>query len=147
VIHEKKIFEDLSKFSLFCPKRGQPLYLNKSESPIPQACSLPSLVEIGLVVLEKKSFKGKSCRTDVGRTLHHPISSAGLWPGELIIYSSYETKFISSHTGTTLNFRRSRRTLSNVHDLHGWRRYVLQWTFTFSVMDSDVSQRSASDKH
>jgi len=32
VVHEK-IFEDLSTFSLFCPKRGQPLYLNKSESP------------------------------------------------------------------------------------------------------------------
>jgi len=32
VVHEKKIFEYLSKFSLFCPlfgpKRGQPLYLN-----------------------------------------------------------------------------------------------------------------------
>jgi len=26
--------------------------------PIPQACFLPSLVEIDLVVLEKKSFKG-----------------------------------------------------------------------------------------
>jgi len=27
--------------------------------PIPQACFLPTLVEIGLVVLEKKLFKGK----------------------------------------------------------------------------------------
>jgi len=39
VIHEKKIFEDLSKFSLFCPlldpKRVQTLYLNKSELPSP----------------------------------------------------------------------------------------------------------------
>jgi len=62
VVHQKKIFEDLSKFSLFFPllgpKGGQPLYLNKSESPSP--CFLPSSVEIGLVVLEKKSFKGKS---------------------------------------------------------------------------------------
>jgi len=33
VVHEKKIFEDLSKFSLFGPKRDQPLYLNMSESP------------------------------------------------------------------------------------------------------------------
>jgi len=32
------------------------------------------LVEIGLVVLEKKSFKGKSWR----RTLRHGISSHGL---------------------------------------------------------------------
>jgi len=28
VVHEKKIFEDLTKFSLLGPKRGQPLYLN-----------------------------------------------------------------------------------------------------------------------
>jgi len=39
VVHEKKIFEELSKFSFFCPllgpKKGQPLYLNKSESPSP----------------------------------------------------------------------------------------------------------------
>jgi len=28
--------------------------------PIPKACLLPSWVEIGQVVLEKKSFKGKS---------------------------------------------------------------------------------------
>jgi len=43
VVHEKKIFEDLSKFSLFCPllgsKMGQPLYLNKSESPSPKHVS------------------------------------------------------------------------------------------------------------
>jgi len=41
--HEKKIFEDLSKYFLFCPlldpKRGQPLYLNKSESPYPKHVS------------------------------------------------------------------------------------------------------------
>jgi len=48
------------------------------------------LVEIGLVVLEKKSFKGKvddGRRKTVGRTtdLRHGISSAGLWPGELKI--------------------------------------------------------------
>jgi len=50
------------------------------------------LVEIGLVVLEKKLFKGK---VDAGRTtdrrttdLRRGISSAGLWPwpGELIMY-------------------------------------------------------------
>jgi len=67
VVHEKKIFEDLSKFSFFCPllgpKRGQPLYLNKSESP-PPSIFPASLVEIGSVVLEKKSFKGK---IDTGR--------------------------------------------------------------------------------
>jgi len=42
VVHEK-IFEDLSKFSLFCPllgpKGGQPLYMNKSESPSPKHVS------------------------------------------------------------------------------------------------------------
>jgi len=40
VVHEKMIFEDLSKVSLFCPlvgpTSGQPLYLNKSESPFPK---------------------------------------------------------------------------------------------------------------
>jgi len=59
VVHEKKIFEDLSKFSIFCPllgpKRGQPLF-EQIWIPIPQGCFLPSLVEIGLVVLEKKIF-------------------------------------------------------------------------------------------
>jgi len=35
-VHEKKIFEDLSKFSLLGPKRCHPLYLNKSESPSPR---------------------------------------------------------------------------------------------------------------
>jgi len=39
VVHEKKIFEDLSKCSLFCPKMGQALYLNKSESPSPMHVS------------------------------------------------------------------------------------------------------------
>jgi len=38
LVHEK-IFEDLSKFSLFCPllgpKRSQPFYLTISESPSP----------------------------------------------------------------------------------------------------------------
>jgi len=67
VVHEKKIFEDLSNFSLFCPLLGQPLYLNKIWIPIPQACFLPRLVEINLMVLEKKSFKGKSWRRTDGR--------------------------------------------------------------------------------
>jgi len=43
VVHEKNIFEDLSKCSLLCPllgpKRGQTLYLNKSESPSPKHVS------------------------------------------------------------------------------------------------------------
>jgi len=60
VVQEKKIFEDLTKVSLFCPllgpKRGQPLYSNLN--PFPKHILLPSLVEIGLLVLEKL-FKGK----------------------------------------------------------------------------------------
>jgi len=52
--------------------------------PHPRACFLPSLVEIGLVVLEK-SFKGKSRRRPDGRTLRHTISSHGLRRGELKI--------------------------------------------------------------
>jgi len=43
VVHEKNIFEDLLKFSLFSPllgpKRCQPLYLNKYESPSPKHVS------------------------------------------------------------------------------------------------------------
>jgi len=43
VVYEKKIFKDLSKFPLFCPLngplRGQPLDLNKSESPFPRDIS------------------------------------------------------------------------------------------------------------
>jgi len=36
VVHEKKIFENvLNKFIILRPKRGQPLYLNKSEFPSP----------------------------------------------------------------------------------------------------------------
>jgi len=39
VVQEKNIFKDLSKFPLFCPLKGplwgQPLDLNKSESPFP----------------------------------------------------------------------------------------------------------------
>jgi len=81
VVHEKKIFEDLSKFSLFCPllgsKWGQPPLFEQIWIPIYQACFLPTLVEIGLVVLEKKSFKGKSWRrTDDGRCARHKLS----WP-------------------------------------------------------------------
>jgi len=63
VVYEKKIFEDLSKFSLnlplIGPKRSQSLYLNKSESPSPKYVPT-NLVEICQVVLEKKPFKGKS---------------------------------------------------------------------------------------
>jgi len=53
VVYEKKIF---ITFSLFCPNRGQPLYLNKSESPSPKHVSPPSLVKTGKV-LHEKTFK------------------------------------------------------------------------------------------
>jgi len=51
------------------------------------------LVEIGLVVLEKKSFKGKvdagrttdDRRTDNGPAPWHKLTWPGLWPGELKI--------------------------------------------------------------
>jgi len=58
VVHEK-IFEDLSKFSLLGLKRGQPLYLNKSESPSPKHVSyqvglkLACLVVLGSHLQEK----------------------------------------------------------------------------------------------
>jgi len=55
--------EGLSKLCLLCPllgpKRGQPLYLNKSESPIPQACFLPCLVEIHLEWFLRSRLKEK----------------------------------------------------------------------------------------
>jgi len=53
LVHEKKIFEDLSKFSLFCPLLGPAPLFEHIRIPIPQACFLTTLVEIGLVVLEK----------------------------------------------------------------------------------------------
>jgi len=64
VDHEKNIFFNfiiiLLILPLIGPKGDQPLYLNKSEFPSPKHCSPPRLVEIGQVVLEKKSFNGKS---------------------------------------------------------------------------------------
>jgi len=45
------------------------------------------LVEIGLVVLEKKVDAGRTTN-DGQRTLRHGISSHGLWPGELKINES-----------------------------------------------------------
>jgi len=43
VVHEKKIFKDLSNFPLFGPLNGplggQPLHFNKSESPFPRDAS------------------------------------------------------------------------------------------------------------
>jgi len=43
-------------YAFIRPQKRPPLYLNKSESPTPKYCFLSSLVEIGLVVLEKKTF-------------------------------------------------------------------------------------------
>jgi len=45
------------------PQKGIAVYLNRSELPISQACFLPSVVELGQVVLEKNSFKRKSKQT------------------------------------------------------------------------------------
>jgi len=60
VVHEKKIFEDLSICFLILPLIGPqkvpaPLF-KQIWIPIFQECFLPRLVEIGLVVLEKKIF-------------------------------------------------------------------------------------------
>jgi len=64
VVHEKKMFEGLSKLSLFCPllgpKRGPDPLFEQIWFPVPQAYFLPGLVEIGQMVLEKKTFKGTS---------------------------------------------------------------------------------------
>jgi len=45
---------------LIGPQKGPALLFEHIRIPIPQAYFLPSLVEIGQVVLEKKSFEGKS---------------------------------------------------------------------------------------
>jgi len=63
VVHEKN-FERFNHFVLILPLTGpqkgpDPLF-EQIWIPIPQSCFPPSLVEIGQVVLEKKSFKGKS---------------------------------------------------------------------------------------
>jgi len=56
VVHEK-IFEDLTKFSLFCPllgpKRGQSVYLNKPKSPSPNHVSHQVWLKLAKVVLAK----------------------------------------------------------------------------------------------
>jgi len=68
VVHEKKIFEDLSKFSLFCPllgpKRGQPLYLNKSESPSPKNVSYQVWLKLAKWFLRSRLKE----TVDTGRT-------------------------------------------------------------------------------
>jgi len=60
VIHEMKIFEDFSKFTLCCPlvgpKGSQTPFVTDLNPHLPRVI-LPSLVEIGQVVLEKKIFK------------------------------------------------------------------------------------------
>jgi len=72
-----------------------PYWAPKGTSPHLQACFLPSLVEIGLVVFEKKSFKGKSWRrmdrrrTDERRTCAMAWGFYGLRPGELIMFKMY----------------------------------------------------------
>jgi len=75
--------DDLSKVSLLCPllgsKRGQPLYLNKSESSSPNHVS--SLVEIGPVVLEKsieeKLTDDETTNGWIVMTLH--VAHTSLW--------------------------------------------------------------------
>jgi len=82
VVHEKKIFQDLSKFSLICPllgpKRGHTLYLNTSESPSSKHVSCQVWLKLAYWFLGRSRLR----RTD-GRTLRHTISSHGLRPGEL----------------------------------------------------------------
>jgi len=43
-------------YAFIGPQKGPPLYLNTYEFPTPKHYFLSSLVEIGLVVLEKKIF-------------------------------------------------------------------------------------------
>jgi len=50
-----KIYQHFPYFAPYWAPKGP----EQIRIPIPQSCFPPSLVEIGLVVLEKKSFKGK----------------------------------------------------------------------------------------
>jgi len=90
VVH-KKIFEVLSKFSLFCPllgpKRSQPHYLNKSESPSPKHISYQLWLKLVYWLLRRSRLKEKvdAGRTTDDRRSRHGISSHGLRPGELKI--------------------------------------------------------------
>ena len=65
VVREKKIFKfrqcvsDISKLSPL--GRGRDPLFQKTRIPINQGCFMPSLVEIGPVVLEKKIFKFCQC--------------------------------------------------------------------------------------
>jgi len=69
VVHEKKIFQDSSKFSLFCllfgPKSGQPLYLNKCEFPSPKHVSCQVWLKLAHWFLKRSRLKEK---VDTGRT-------------------------------------------------------------------------------
>jgi len=60
VVYEKKSFLKIyQNLSYFVPYWAPTPLFEQIWTPIPQACFLPRLVEIGLVVLEKKMFKGK----------------------------------------------------------------------------------------
>jgi len=54
--HKKKISQNFPYFALIGPQKGPALLFEQILILILQACFLPSLVEIGLVVLEKKIF-------------------------------------------------------------------------------------------
>jgi len=63
VVHE--IFEDLLTFSLFCPLLGQPLYLNRSESPTPNHVSHQLWLKLAKWFVRRSRLKEKvNRRTD-----------------------------------------------------------------------------------
>jgi hypothetical protein len=57
----KRFFKIFRAFLLFCSylplEKGNPLHLNKLESPPPQGWFMPSLVKNDQMVLDKKIFK------------------------------------------------------------------------------------------
>jgi len=78
-----RIYQNVPYFSHYwAPKMAIP-FIWTNLNPHPQECFLPKLVEIGFMVIEKKSFKGQSWHRTDRRTLRHIISSHGLPPGEL----------------------------------------------------------------
>jgi len=75
------------------PQKGPAPLIEQIWISIPQECFLPSLVEIGIVVLEKKSFKGKSWRRTEGRRTTDAAQWYKLsWPS-----ARWANKFIIKH--------------------------------------------------
>jgi len=82
VVHEKKILEELTKLSLFCPfsgpKRGQPLYLNNSESSSPNHVSHQVWLKLAKWFVRRSRLKKKVNRRTDGQ-IAMALAHLSLW--------------------------------------------------------------------